>query len=400
MNEAKSITNSGTMDIYDYQHLYRSGRISEPMPHLFIISDEFAELKAQQPEFLDELISAARIGRSLGVHLILATQKPAGVVNDQIVSNTKFRICLRVADKADSMDMLKRPEASELRDTGRFYLQVGNNEYFALGQSAWCGAAYEPQDEVLKQVDDSISVLDTTGQSILSVKPEKKKVKSEEKQLVAVVKMLSDLAIHEGIKPRPLWKDPLEPVLSLEDGAEEAGRLLPYNVYVGKVDDPEHQTQHTMFVDLLKSKNILIVGASGSGKTVFVKSILYEVMQQYSPEEIVFYLADFSGRTLSSFAPAPHCGAVVNDEGEQDFSRLLDLMKALVEERKKLFAEASVSDFESYRAIHKLPLVLFVIDNAAGIANFTKGNDVLLSLAQYFKEGLSYGSAISLQRHT
>ncbi len=391
LNEAKSITNSGTMDIYDYQRLFRSGRISEPMPHLFIISDEFAELKAQQPEFLAELISTARIGRSLGVHLILATQKPAGVVNDQIVSNTKFRVCLRVADKADSMDMLKRPEASELRDTGRFYLQVGNNEYFALGQSAWCGAAYEPQDEVRKEVDESVSVLDPTGQSIISVKPEKKKSKTDLKQLVAVVKMLSDLAIHEGMKPRPLWKDPLEKVLSLEDESQKVEQLLPYNVYVGKLDDPERQTQHTLFLDLLKSKNIMIAGGSGSGKTVFVKTVLYEVIRHYSPEDIVFYLADFSGRTLSAFAPAPHCGAFIDDEGEQNFPRMLDLIKDLIEERKKLFAEASVSDFESYVAIRKLPLVLVVIDNVAGINNFAKGNDLLYSISQNFKEGLSYG---------
>lgn len=81
--KAKSETNLGTMDIYDYQKLYRAKRVKKPMPHLFIISDEFAELKKQQPEFMDELISTARIGRSLGVHLILATQKPGGVVNDQ-----------------------------------------------------------------------------------------------------------------------------------------------------------------------------------------------------------------------------------------------------------------------------------------------------------------------------
>ena len=98
---------------------------------------------------MDQLISAARIGRSLGIHLILATQKPSGVVNDQIRSNTKFRVCLKVQDKSDSMDMLKRGEAAELKETGRFYLQVGYNEYFALGQSAWCGAMYEPQEEVI-----------------------------------------------------------------------------------------------------------------------------------------------------------------------------------------------------------------------------------------------------------
>ncbi|MGN0587080.1 MAG: FtsK/SpoIIIE domain-containing protein, partial [Oscillospiraceae bacterium] len=94
------------LDIYKYQKLYRSGMVSEPMSHLFIISDEFAELRAQQPEFMDKLISTARIGRSLGVHLILATQKPSGVVSDQIWSNSRFKVCLKVQEAADSMDMI------------------------------------------------------------------------------------------------------------------------------------------------------------------------------------------------------------------------------------------------------------------------------------------------------
>ena len=98
------------------------------MPHLFIISDEFAELKAQQPEFMSNLISAARIGRSLGVHLILATQKPSGVVNDQIWSNTKFRVCLKVAETGDSNEIIKR----------RLDVQKYNNK-FKLESGYICG---------------------------------------------------------------------------------------------------------------------------------------------------------------------------------------------------------------------------------------------------------------------
>ncbi len=116
--------------------MYREGVVKEPMAHLFIISDEFAELKTQQPDFMNELVSTARIGRSLGVHLILATQKPAGVVNDQIWSNSKFKVCLKVQDRSDSMEMLKRPEAASIKETGRFYLQVGYNDLFDIGQSA------------------------------------------------------------------------------------------------------------------------------------------------------------------------------------------------------------------------------------------------------------------------
>lgn len=192
--EAKSQTNEGTMDIYDYQKLYRNHKVSQPVPHLIIISDEFAEMKAQQPEFMDELISTARIGRSLGVHLILATQKPSGVVNDQIRSNTKFQVCLRVQDRSDSMDMIKRPDAAELKNTGRFYLQVGYNELFAQGQSAWCGAEYTPSDEIEAAKDESVQFVDNVGQSIISVKKEAEKVKTGTKQIVSIVKYLSDLA--------------------------------------------------------------------------------------------------------------------------------------------------------------------------------------------------------------
>ena len=116
-NEARNLTEEGTIDIYKYQKLFHDGIVKEPIPHLFIICDEFAELKQQQPEFMDELMSVSRIGRSLGVHLILATQKPAGIVNDQIKSNSRFSICLKVQSKGDSNDMIGKPDAVYLRRT-------------------------------------------------------------------------------------------------------------------------------------------------------------------------------------------------------------------------------------------------------------------------------------------
>ena len=146
-NIARNQNSESTIDIYKYQRLYREGKVSEPISHLFIISDEFAELKTQQPDFMDQLISTARIGRSLGVHLILATQKPSGVVDDQIWSNSKFKVCLKVQDRSDSMDMIKVPDAAALKNPGRFFLQVGYNELFALGQSAWAGAQYYPMEK-------------------------------------------------------------------------------------------------------------------------------------------------------------------------------------------------------------------------------------------------------------
>lgn len=106
----------GVNHIDKYIKVYKEGKAKIALPHLVIIVDEFAELKAEQPEFMKELISAARIGRSLGVHLILATQKPAGQVNDQIWSNSKFKLCLKVQTQEDSNEVLKSPLAAEIRE--------------------------------------------------------------------------------------------------------------------------------------------------------------------------------------------------------------------------------------------------------------------------------------------
>ena len=167
-NEAKESLNSGTIDIYKYQKLVREGSLKEPMAHLFIICDEFAELKAQQPDFMDELVSAARIGRSLGIHLILATQKPSGVVDDQIWSNSKFKVCCKVQTADDSKEMIRRDDAAYIKESGRFYLQVGYDEIFVKGQSAYTGTQYVPSDTVISNDNskEDIEFLDDLGNVI------------------------------------------------------------------------------------------------------------------------------------------------------------------------------------------------------------------------------------------
>lgn len=391
--KAKSETGEGTMDIYDYQRLYRNNRISEPMPHLFIISDEFAELKSQQPEFMDALISAARIGRSLGVHLILATQKPSGVVNDQIWSNTKFRACLKVQSKGDSMDMLKRPEAAELKQTGRFYLQVGYNEFFALGQSAWCGAGYVPQDEIVKEKDNTIEFLDTAGQVVLKAKEQKVQVKADSKQIVAIVKYLSDLAKRENIVPRSLWCESLPKNLEYSELEKEYGPLPTDSVsaLIGFVDDPEHQRQFPLFLNMMSFHHMALVGLAGSGKSTFFKTMLYSLVMNYKPEDVNFYILDLSGGVLSAFKNMPHCGAYLTKENETEFDRMLDLVQEIVDERKQLFAEAEVFGFDDYVKVHKVPVVLVVIDGWTNILDFAKGQQYSLYISKNMRDAANYG---------
>lgn len=391
--EAKSKTNEGTMDIYDYQKLYRNNKVSTPVPHLIIISDEFAEMKAQQPEFMDELISTARIGRSLGVHLILATQKPSGVVNDQIRSNTKFQVCLRVQDRSDSMDMINRPDAAELKNTGRFYLQVGYNELFAQGQSAWCGAEYIPSEEIEIAKDESIQFVDNVGQTIINVKKETKKVKTGTKQIVSIVKYLSDLAKRKKIEPKSLWLNPLPNFLDYDELVDKFGshQQTYMSAFLGMVDDPEMQNQFPLIIDFMNLHHMLIYGGVANGKSTFVRTLLLNFVEHYSPEKFNYYILDLSAGALRPFSKLPHCGAYLTDANEGDFNRMFALIQDIIDERKKVFVEADVTNYNSYCKIASMSMILVIIDGYSNIRNYTVGNDLFSMLQDKLNEAANYG---------
>lgn len=268
-NEARDKLEQSTIDIYKYQKFYHEGRLDEPIPHLFIICDEFAELKSQQPDFMDNLISVARIGRSLGVHLILATQKPSGVVNDQIWSNTRFRVCLRVQSDEDSVEMLKRNDAATLKNTGRFYLQVGSDEIFELGQSGWAGALYNPSDKIEKKVNDDLDFVDNCGNIIKSVNDAvNKEINNQGEQLTNIVKYLYDIANKEQIKFSSLWLPSLPDEIYLGNLIKKYNfkpNYEKFSVILGEFDQPASQFQGLYTLDLISS-NTVIFGLPGCGK--------------------------------------------------------------------------------------------------------------------------------------
>lgn len=187
----------GVNNINLYTRLYKNNEASVPIPHLFIIIDEFAELKREEPDFMRELISVAQVGRSLGVHLILATQKPSGTVDDNIWSNSKFRLCLRVQDRQDSNDMLHRPDAAYITQAGRCYMQVGNDELFELFQSGYSGATYDEEFGNAKL--DIAKMISNTGKAALVGNRLKLKQKEEIKR--RWISSLVAAIISEGIAP-------------------------------------------------------------------------------------------------------------------------------------------------------------------------------------------------------
>ena len=366
-NKAREQLSESTMDIYKYQRHYKEGRLEEAIPHLFIICDEFAELKSQQPEFMDNLISVARIGRSLGVHLILATQKPSGVVNDQIWSNTRFRVCLKVQDENDSREVLKRTEAAYLKQVGRFYLQVGFDEYFALGQSAWCGAKYYPSEKIVKQVDKSINFINDNGYFIKSVEASNGiKIAPQGEQLAAIIKSVIDISNKVGKKSKRLWLDNIPDIILESDLAREYNQVkTPFNVkaIVGKYDAPEIQKQGLVEYDFLNDGNTIIYGINGIEKEMLLNEIIYSSTKNYSVEELNYYIIDYGSESLGRWINLPHVGGVVYSSETEEFINLFKLIKEELQRRKKLFANFG-GDYKNYIRLQKtLPLKVVVIND-------------------------------------
>ncbi|XID94296.1 type VII secretion protein EssC [Paenibacillaceae bacterium WGS1546] len=384
------------IDIYKYQKLYREGRVKEPLQHLYMISDEFAELKTQQPEFMEQLVSAARIGRSLGVHLILATQKPSGVVDDQIWSNSKFRICLKVQEKADSMDVIKRPDAAELSVTGRYYVQVGFNELFDLGQSAWAGAPYYPADRLEKRKDDSVAVIDNLGRVAKQVGIDKRKAATANppKQIDEINKYLAAIAAEERIRIKPLWLDPIPPLIVLDELKTKYrtpdAATLALEPVIGEVDDPANQRQFAMTFPLTREGNAIVYGSAGNGKTTFLTTLIYSFIDAYTPSEVQFYLLDFGSETLRAFARAPHVGDVLLSHEAEKINNLFKMLYREVEQRKKLFADYG-GDYQSYLKASgdSLPSLVVAIHNYAAFAETYDDKEEAISYLT--REGLKYG---------
>lgn len=394
-NIARDTLNESTIDIYKYQSLYRKGLVKEPISHLFIISDEFAELKSQRPEFMEQLISTARIGRSLGVHLILATQKPAGVVNDQIWSNSKFRVCLKVQDKSDSMDMIKCPDAAELKNPGRFYLQVGYNELFALGQAAWAGAQYYPTEKRKKKVDTSINFLDNVGNYIktLDTKQDNIIVESKGEELTNIVKYIVNEAKAENIYVNQLWLDRIPNLIYIKDLKEKYSYKNQRNIIepiIGELDDPDNQRQDVLTLPLSKEGNTIIYGSAGSGKELMLTSIIYSTIISHKTDEINFYIIDFGAETLRVFENAPQVGDVLLTSNEEKIKNLFKMISSIVEERKKIFAEYNGSyDFYINHSGKQIPIVTVVINNIEAFLDTYPSYEE--TIVQLTRDCLKYG---------
>ena len=393
-NEARDKTDESTIDIYKYQKLYHDGLVNEPIPHLLIICDEFAELKQQQSKFMDELISVARIGRSLGVHLILATQKPSGIVNDEIRSNSKFSVCLKVQTKELSRDVIDTPDAANLKEQGQFYLKVGNDEYYNMGYSGYTGAPYIPSDILKKSVDNSVEFISNIGTTIKKINDKKIKTRnSDGEQISKILEYLNFLAKNEGIKKRKLWLDNIPENIYIDKIRKKYNIVDKKNVInpvIGEYDAPQIQKQFVARLDLSTNGNTIIYGNAESGKESLINTICYNLMEYHSPDEVCIYILDFGSESFKILRNSPHVGDVIFSSENEKIDRFFNMIQAEVSSRKRILSEYN-GDYKLYleKNTNPLPMMVIIINNYANFEDlYEKYEEQLISLV---RDGSRYG---------
>ena len=325
--------------------------------------DEFAQMKKQLPEIMDSFISAAQVGRSLGIKLILATQSPSGVVDNKIRANILKQMCLKVANSTESREMIGTDLAARIKYPGRGYLKIDDS--LQLFQSAYgSGKITLPDGCESTQIREALDAIATYCRS-------------------------------HGIRKLPdLFCPPLParveyPKLRRETVTERPFGLVP----IGIRDDPAAQFMGEYSLDVF-SRNTLIVGSQLMGKTNLLQTILRGAAEMYGPEDVNIYILEFASLFLKTYEALPQVGGVVTLQETERITNLFRLLNEQIEIRRQKFSELGVSNYAAYResGARDLPQILLLIDNlAAAKEYFPLDNDPLLSIC---REGLALGISV------
>ena len=286
MNASKQF-HIGNMNIDSYNRFVKEHSDMEILSHLFIVADEFAEMKQQQPQFMEQLKQMARIGRSLGIHLLLATQKPYGVIDEQIWSNARFHLCMKVQSAQDSQDMLKNSDALHLKETGSCILQVGHNEIYEHGQIAWAQAAYEKHEEYISPRFREICLLGSDA-SIVETCSLQKQETVKKTQMEAVMAQIAKTAKEHHCFGKALWKQPLSIDFCTD---HKIGAIV-------RIDDVLFQQQEDGCIEEKDFCHTLLCGDVTASKTMYLNSFLYALINCYADAAMVVYLFDFADHKL------------------------------------------------------------------------------------------------------
>jgi S-DNA-T family DNA segregation ATPase FtsK/SpoIIIE len=358
-----------------------------PLPNLLIIIDEFDEMVQSYREFVAELVRVVKQGRSLGVHLLVASQQPAKAVTDDIRTQLKFFVALRLGSSEDSREMLGNADAAFLPTDvpGRAYFRVGAD--VTLFQSALVVGPYRSTKAAQSEEDDII--FHGPG-NVRAPAPPKAPAKDAQKttDMDVLVRALrqagADLFKQEreqsGWEPRPIWQPPLPARLSLGELRPHDARQLqqePERLWqpppqrdawlqpaIGRLDIPQESRQEPLRIDLADG-HLAVIGASGSGKTMLLRTLLIELALTHAPQDVWCYVIDAGGQGLSLLSGLPQIGGLIQAREREHVRRLLTMIDREIRRRQALFRDRGASDLRAYRQYERLPAWVVVIDKLA-----------------------------------
>lgn len=328
-------------------------------PSLVIVIDEFAALVSEVPEFVDGVIDIAQRGRSLGLHLVMATQRPAGVIKESLRANTNLRVALRVADEADSQDVLGIDRAAHIDAStpGRAAAKLGAGRVIDF-QTAYVGGRAGRRATVDIEIRDLPFAPAAVWPRPVAAAPARATGPRDIERIAAAIGTAS-AQLHLAVPRRP-WLDALPSALDL--GALTASGE---DLAIGMQDEPEHQAQSPFVIDLDAVGNLAVFGTGGVGKTTLLRTLTIAASVSRAPAWV--YAIDTAGGALSGLAALPNVGAVIASSDTERVTRLLAQLQDWVAERSRLFAAADAATLAAYntRTAMPLPRIIVLIDGMA-----------------------------------
>lgn len=362
----------------DLVELEKKG-VAEAPPSLVIVVDEFAALVTELPEFVDGVIDVAQRGRSLGVHLILATQRPAGVIKDNLRANTNLRLALRTADENDSMDVLGTPQAAffESAVPGRAVSKTGPGRLvpFQTGYAGgWTTDEPPPPEILVEQLTfGPRQVWEVEATDDVPVDPGPTDIQ----RLVAAI---GDARLQAHLPlPRKPWLPMLKRVYDLADPNDIRNTRRDDQIVFGVQDRPDVQAQPTVMFEPDRQGNLAVYGTGGSGKTTLLRTIAVAAGFTVRGGPCLVYGIDFGSRGLAMLESLPHVGSIVAGSEHDRIARLLTMLADTVAQRAERFAAVGAGTLTEFRAAPggspQEPRILLLLDGIAAFRTAYEAGD-------------------------
>ena len=368
------LARAGAKDIEDYTGAVGRGADLDAMPRLVIVIDEFASMARDLPDFITGLVSIAQRGRSLGIHLILATQRPAGVVSADIRANTNLRIALRVTDPLESSDVIDAPDAARIAQNtpGRAYVRLGHSSLVPFQAARVGGRRPAAAGQTVPRPWAARLDWAQLGQRP-QYPPDGPGLGEEEitdlRVLVQAIRAAGgQLRLPAARSPwlPPLPQTLLLPRLAVPEFAAGELPLIPY-----ALDDlPSQQEQQVAAIDLRTFGHLLAAGAPRSGRSQLLRTIAGAIATRASCADVHLYGIDCGNGALLGLTRLPHCGAVVTRTQAERATRLISRLGREVARRQDLLAAGGLADCTEQRAAaapeDRLPHIVVLIDRWEG----------------------------------